>query len=211
MNNGLIRKESTDSYVGNMEVCWEYGFPISIRDSESLTDLNTMNHFSAKQHHEAVSSYLAKEGHLGLIIGPIHKAHHFAIYCSPLLTRPKDIDKRRVILDLSYPKGASLNDQVDRSLFDASAFTLKLPTVDDVVKKINKHGDDVTLSKIDVARVFRNLCVDPADAMKLGIKWQDDVYIDAVVTFGWVHGSTAFQRVSDTVTFIAAKAGTTPF
>ena len=27
----------------------EYGFPLSIRDSESLTDLNTMNHFSAKQ------------------------------------------------------------------------------------------------------------------------------------------------------------------
>ena len=112
-----------------------------------------------------------------------------------------------VILDLSYPKGASLNDQVDRNLFDASAFTLRLPSVDDIVKEINKHADNVTLSKIDLARAFCNLRVDPADAMKLGIKWQDDVYIDAAVAFGWVHGSAAFQCVSDVVTFIAAKAG----
>ena len=99
-----------------------------------------------------------------------------------------------MILDLSYPRGASLNNQVDRELFDASEFILKLPTVDDVVEEIVKNGDDVTLSKIDVARAFCNLRVDPADAMKLGIKWQDDVYIDAAVAFGWVHGSAAFQR-----------------
>ena len=137
-------------------------------------------------------------------MGPIPKVQD-AIHCSPLLTRPKDTDKRRVILDLSYPKGYSLNDQVDRDLFDASAFRLKLPLADDIVKEIKKHGDDVTLSKFDVARAFRNLCVDPADAMKLGIRWQDDVYIDAAVMFGWVHGNAAFQCVSDAVTFIAIK------
>ena len=30
------------------------------------------------------------------------------VHCSPLMTRPKDIDKRRVILDLSYPRGPPL-------------------------------------------------------------------------------------------------------
>ena len=105
----------------------------------------------------------------------------------------KDIDKCCVILDLSYPKGASLNDQVDRNLFDASAFTLKLPSVDDIVKETNKHDDDVTLSKIEVARASCNLRLDPANAMKLGIKWQDDVYIDASVAFSWVHESAAFH------------------
>ena len=185
----------------------EYGFPLSMSDSESLSDLNITNHFSAKQYQQAVSSYLVKERQFGAIVGPIHKAHSYDIHCSPLLTRPKDLDKRRVILDLSYPRGASLNDQVDRESFDASEFILKLPTVDDVVEQIIKTGDDVTLSKIDIARSFRNLRVDPADAMKLGITWQDDVYIDAAVAFGWVHGSAAFQRVSDAVTFIAAKAG----
>ena len=185
----------------------EYSFPLSISDSESLSGLNITNHFSAKQHRQAVFSYLVKEKQFGAIMGPIDEPHCYAIHCSPLLTRSKDIDKRRVILDLSYPKGASLNDQVDRKLFDSSAFSLRLPTVDDVVKEISRHGDDVTLAKIDIARAFRNLRMDPADAMKLGIKWQDDVYIDAVVAFGWVHGSAAFQRVGDAVTFIERKAG----
>ena len=103
-------------------------------------------------------------------MGPIPEVWDYAKHSSPLLARPKDVDRRRVILDLSYSNGDSLNDQVDRNLFDASAFILKLPSVDDTVKENNKYGDYNTLSKIDFARVFRNLCVDPADAMKPAIK-----------------------------------------
>ena len=145
----------------------EYGFPLSIKESKSLTEQSIINHSSATQHHQAVSSYLAKESHFGAIVGPILKVQDYAIHCSPLLTRPKDVDRHRVILDLSYPKGSSLNDQVDKNSFDASAFILKLPSIDDIVKEIRKYGDDATLSKIDVARAFCNLRVDPADAIKL--------------------------------------------
>ena len=49
--------------------------------------------------------------------------------------------------------------------------------------------------------------MDPADALKLGISWSSDAYIDTAVAFGWVHGSAAFQRVSDAVTFRLAKKG----
>ena len=169
------------------------------------------NHYSAVQYHESVTHYLTKEKSLGAIIGPISDCggspEHDLIHFSPLLTRPKDHNKRRVILELSYPKGQSLNDQVDRNLFDGLAFILKFPSVDDIVQEIVTHGDDVTLAKIDVARAFRNLHVDPADALKLGIIWGSDAYIDAAVAFGWVHGSAASQRVSDAVTFILAKKG----
>ena len=40
-----------------------------------------------------------------------------------------------------------------------------------------------------------------------GIRWQNDIYINVAVAFGWVHGSAAFQHVSDAVTFIPSKAG----
>ena len=72
-----------------------------------------------------------------------------------------------VILDLSYPKGQSLNDQVDRHLFNRLVFSLKFPSVDNIVKEIVTHGNDVTLAKIDVARAFGNLHVDPVRYMKL--------------------------------------------
>ena len=187
----------------------QYGFPLSLKNSHVLNNLSVKNHFSALAHPRAVESYLEKEKTEGAILGPIKNLggdpEHVHIHCSPLLTRPKDIDKRRIILDLSFPNGQSLNDQVDREQFDNSKFLLKFPSIDDIVDEICRNNDDVTIAKIDVARAFRNLRVDPADALKLGIRWKDDAFIDVSAAFGWVHGSAAFQRCSDAVTFIMTR------
>ena len=155
--------------------------------------------------------YLTKEQSYRAILAPVknfgHHPEHSFIHCSPVMASPKDQGSRPVILDLTYAKGFALNDQVDRSRFDVDLFSLRLSSIDDIVREICSHKDDVANSKIDVARAFRNLYVDPADAIKLGIMWSNDVYIDVPVVFSWVHGSTAFQRVSNTVTFIMANAG----
>ena len=42
------------------------------------------------------------------------------------------------------------------------------------------------LFKVDVARAFRNLCVDPVDCIKLGIKWNGQYFIDKAIAFGGV-------------------------
>ena len=166
----------------------QFGFPLSISQPELLVNQKVTNHFLPLQFQEAVRLYLAKEHSHGAILGPIknfshHPGHNFVHY-SPILTRPKGFNKRHVILDLS-----------------------SFLSIDDIVKEICSHGNDVVISKIDVARAFRNLCVDPANAVKLGIRWGDDAYIDVAVTFGLVHGSAVFQRISDTVTFIMAQEG----
>ena len=75
------------------------------------------------------------------------------------------------------------------------------------MKEICSHEDDVVISKIDVARAFCNLCVDPADALKLGITWSNDVYIDVAVVFSWIHRSALFQHVNVAVMFIMVNAG----
>ena len=80
---------------------------------------------------------------------------------------PQDVDKRRVILDLSYPTGASVNDAVSRDKFDDTSFTLSFPTVDDIVDSIRHNKGEVLPAKIDIAKAFHNLRVDPADAFKL--------------------------------------------
>ena len=87
----------------------------------------------------------------------------------------------------------------------SDVFSLRFPSIDDNVKEICSHKDDV-ISKIDVARAFRNLQVDPAYALKLGIIWSNDVYIDVAVAFDWVHRCAAFERVSDIVMFTMADA-----
>ena len=78
--------------------------------------------------------------------------------------------------------------------------------MDNNVQEIHKHDDDVTLSKINIAQAFRNLCMDPADAMKLSLKWQNGVSVDPAIVFSLVHGNAAFQHVSNTVAFILTRA-----
>ena len=55
--------------------------------------------------------------------------------------------------------------------------------------------------------MFRNIRVDPVDAMKFGIQWQDSKFLDLSVAFGWTHGSAAFQRLSDAIVYIMRRHG----
>ena len=44
--------------------------------------------------------------------------------------------------------------------------------------KINEIGPNVLLCKINIERVFRNLRIDHFDYPMLGLKWQNNIYID---------------------------------
>ena len=92
------------------------------------------------------------------------------------------------------PYGNYLNHKVIKSLFDGFIFVLRFQSADDIVAKFLDTPGEVYLSKIDMARAFRNLRVDPADALKFGIYWQGKYFIDNGVAFGWVHGSSVFQN-----------------
>ena len=118
------------------------------------------------------------------MLGPFHDIPSPHYHCSPLLTRPKDGNKHRVILDLSYPNGQSVNDRVERLKFDGSDFNLKFLSIDNIIDRINCVKGEVRLSKVNVARAFWNLRVDSADAMKLGIRWKDNYYLGGSAVFG---------------------------
>ena len=122
------------------------------------------------------------------------------------MTRPKENGSRQVILDLSYPRGHSVNSHVDANRFDDSAFVLKFPNIDHIAEDITRCTDDCILFKIDVAHAFCNLRVDPVDSLKFGIKWNGDYYADLAVAFSWMHRSAAFQILSDAIAHIVAKA-----
>ena len=182
-----------------------YGFPLSIVDYSLTHNTEVSNHHSAIQFPAAIDHYLSKEVSLGAILGPYDSIDYEDLHCSPLLTRPKDGDNRRVILNLSFPAGASLNDAVTRDFFDGRPFTLHFPTIDGILDSIRDIQGTPMLAKIDVARAFRNLRVDPVDAFKFGIKWHNKYYIDVALAFGWVHGSASFQMTSDAILHIMKR------
>ena len=161
-----------------------FGFPLSVQKDNTLTGRHIENHFSARQFPNKVASYLHKEIKERAIVGPVSYIDHPAFHCSPLLTRPKDGDKHRVIIDLSYPKGNAVNDFVNRDAFDGTEFTLRFPTIDDIANDIIGCIDDPVRFNVDIACAFHNLCVDPADSLKFGVQWQGKLYLDIAVAFG---------------------------
>ena len=48
-----------------------------------------------------------------------------------------------------------------------SPFTLRLPRLDDLTPTLTTLGSDARLMKIDISHAFRNVRIDPADALHL--------------------------------------------
>ena len=96
----------------------KFGYPLSLINPHELCNKEISKHYSACQYPSQVQEYINKEKKLGAILGPIQDIDHNQFHCSPLLTRPKDVNKRRVILNLSHPNGQSVNDHVDKNKFD---------------------------------------------------------------------------------------------
>ena len=110
-------------------------------------------------------------------------------------------DRRRVIIDLSWPLGASVNSGIDKTSYLNSAFSLTFPTIDDITAELTRLESGALLYKVDVSRAFRHVKVDPGDYDLSGLQWQS-FYIDMCVPFGMRYGSQIFQRLSDGVRYV---------
>ena len=76
--------------------------------------LDLPNHSSGKDHPDQVSEYLAKEVKLGAMVSPFTSPFEW-IWTNPVMVQPKKEEgKFRVILDLSFPNGNSVNGYIPR-------------------------------------------------------------------------------------------------
>ena len=64
-------------------------FPSLCQPGKNLISKNTINHFSARQHPDAIREYLDMEISKGAMLGPLKEINSDKFHCSPLLTRPK--------------------------------------------------------------------------------------------------------------------------
>ena len=153
------------------------------------------NHSSAKEFGKEVGEFIATELRHDTLLGPFTSIPHSAFHCSPLMTRPKDITKRRVIVDLSYGD-ISVIGMTDKETYEGIHFQLQLPTLDHVLNQI-LHLKNPRLIKADISWAFRNVPVDPGDAIKCGIAHEGHYYVDKHLVFGAMNGTMIFQRISD--------------
>ena len=196
----------TDYWDQQLLQLLQFGFPLDFNRGCPLKH-EAGNHSSADEFPSDVDAYIEEECKFGALLGPFHLNPIENAHNSPFMTRHKpNSDRRRVIIDLSWPLGASVNSGIDKNTYLDAPFTLTFPTVDDITSELKRLGRGALLYKIDVSRAFRHVKVDPGDYDLLGLHWRH-AYVDTCVPFGTRHGSQIFQRLSDAVRYIMRQRG----
>ena len=173
-----------------------FGFPLDFNRKGQL-HCEGGNHSSATQYPKDVDAYIQEETSYGAILCPFKENPIKNSHTSPFMTRNKpNSDRRRVIIDLSWPLGASVNSGIDKDTYLGSPFALTFPTVDVITEELKRLGRGALLYKIDVSRAFRHVRIDPGDYDLLGLHWRD-AYMDTCLPFGTRYRSQIFQCLSE--------------
>ena len=121
LNYAAWQKYLTDYWDQQLYYLIKYGFPLDFKSNNSLK-YECKYHSSAKLHLDDIKAYITEEKQFKAIHGPFKECPFDNMHFSPFLTREKPgAPHRRVIVDLGYPPGCSVNDGVAS---DISRYTL---------------------------------------------------------------------------------------
>ena len=150
--------------------CFREGFKLGVEGEKLQRNFgNAKSHKSALKNPDKVLEKLAKES---------LKSRIAVLLKTPLSKTlglvPKAVTgKFRLIHDLSYPKGNSVN-----SLIPPENSEVKYDCIDNVIKLVKYFGRDSYLGKTDVEDAFRNIDIHPSDYHLLGFTWNGFYYYD---------------------------------
>ena len=180
------------------------GFRIGFTYHSQFLKSARRNLESARDHPEVVKEYLKTEVHMGRLIGPLDNSYKLLTHISRFGVIPKShqINKWRLIVDLSHPVGFSVNDGIPKNLS-----SIKYITIDNAIQEILRLGRGTMLAKIDIKNAFRLLPVHPSDRHLLGMSWSDGIYIDTCLPFGLRSAPKLFNVMADLLGWILQQQG----
>ena len=150
LNIASWRKHLVDYFDHHLPGLVEFGLPL---DFDRARDLQStlVNHASATLYPDHVDNYIQEEVGFQAMLGPLdHKP--FDLHISPLMTRGKsDSNSRRTIMDLSFPKGLSVNDGVLNNTYLGTEFQMHYPSVDSIIQTLNEIGPLAHIFKVDIS------------------------------------------------------------
>lgn len=190
-----------------------YGWPLN-RELPVAVTVCLSNHIGALQYPKQVQEYLIKEMQHKTLVGPLCSLPCLdRMAVSPMSTIPKKHSiKRRIITDLSWPKGASVNDGIPKNEYVGQPSHIRYPTVDQLcfravtLSKGKKKGM-IQGYKVDLNRAFRQIPMCPRDWSLLGTYWEGAIFLDKVAVMGSRTGPLACQRVTNMLRHFMADMG----
>lgn len=146
---------------------------------------------------EVVREKIFREIQEGRVAGPFlyPPFHNFRI--SPLGVVPKkEKDSYRLIHQLSFPKGNSLNDQISEE-----SASVRYSTFEDALL-IHRLGQGVFLAKADVQSTFRLLPNNPLSFNSVGFYFDDCFFFDRCLPMGCSLSCTYFEAFTTFIEWV---------
>ena len=172
-----------------------------IRLSKSITKIHQYKTVKLENKRELVKK-LNVELENGRILGPYASVPTENMVISPLYVIPKSTPgKFRLIHNLSYPRGASVNDHINDD--DKSVHYYSLTDVARFL--VGRSENTWWLSKVDLKDAYRCVPIHKADWPCLGMKLDDKYFCDTCLPMGLGTSCRIFTEVSDALAWIFKK------
>ena len=174
-------KLNPEAWHKYLQQYWDRQLPLLIKfgfllnfDRDSVLTSQNINHKSATDYPDHVSVYLEEELRHQAILGPFKHPPINHLNTSPFMTpdRPNS-ENRRVIIDLSWPLGQSVNAEVPADKCLDTEFVLTYPSLDNIAQEVLHLGKGCKIFKVDINRAFRHVPIDPVDLDLLGLHLKD--------------------------------------
>jgi hypothetical protein len=148
----------------------------------------------------------------GRVIGPFSEPPTSGFVANPMGAFCKrSSDKIRVIHDLSWPPGHSINDYISN---EYSA--LHYIKFDEIVTAVKTHGKGAIMSKIDLCSAFKHILVKQDQWELLGFKFDNkdncgnlktNFYMSSVMVFGLRSAPKLYDKYAQGLEYIMLKHG----
>ena len=199
-----LRSHPDKEFVGFLRRGIDRGFKIGFDRSVKLHSPKR-NYESSIGNPGHAQRYITEEIAAGRLRQLPSKApvHWSSIGLTPKSHQP---GKFRLIIDLSAPSGASVNDGISSSLT-----SLTYPRVDDAVDLIKAAGKGALMAKLDLKAAYRHVPVHPDDQSLLAIRWGGATYLDTALPFGLSSAPKIFTAMADGLSWCMLCEGVSHF
>ena len=153
------------------------------------------NHRSVNQRPAVVDAHIQRERQVGRLLGPL--PHSLLPLCqvSPIGLVPKSQPGQwRLIVDLSFPEGHSINDGTAQDVT-----SIQYARLEDAVQMVRVLGRGTLLAKVDLNSAYWVVPVHRDDWPLLTSQWERQTYLDTALPFGLRSAPKLFSAVADAV------------
>jgi hypothetical protein len=160
----------------------------------SLPSLDDGNCPSAIEYGKDVTDCVATWVKSGFAAGPFKTPPLKNFRCNSLMAVPQD-NKVRPVLNVSSPKGRSMNDNIDLTKLE----TVRMTSAKAFGYSICEAGEGAIMSKFDIVAAYKQMPAKLEDYRLQGFRWLNRFFIETKQIFGAITSVANFDQLGRTI------------